>query len=348
MKLVCPFCEAELPLLIPEDDAACLVACETCLNPLSLRRTGEGPVVRTLPQQQDLRAVLPPESLGGRLFALMRERLDELPILPEVSQKVLKVLSDADSSMGDLAKVIREDAVIAAKVLQVSNSAAYGGLEAVTELDAACTRLGQSTISNIVQTLVTGDLFESPDPGINELMKRLWHHSVATALAAGELATVLALPKRDMIYLQGLLHDIGKVAMLDLLGNDSSGLGSEFAGSPDVLHEILARYQGLVGLHVIQRWNLAPEFLVSTYCHWSPDTVPADKWLRTTHVVALANKIADISGFDFNSKGDEVVLLDHPSTSFLKLTDIKLAGLRVDLEERLDALVGALMGVPVS
>ena len=46
--------------------------------------------------------------------------------------------------------------------------------------------------------------------------------------------------------------------------------------------------------------------------------------------------------FGFRELEDQVVLLDDPSTLYLKLTDIKLAGLRADLEDRLESLVGVL------
>ena len=342
MSVPCLYCEAELNPVPPPEGEAHLLACVVCMNPLAVEYTQTGPALRLLPHEQDLRSLLPPESLGGRLLAGMRERLDELPILPEVSQRVLNLLDDSNSSMKDLANIIREDAVIAANVLKVSNSAAYGGLDTVSELDAACTRLGLNSISNIVQTLAGGKLFHSDHPEIDRLMKKLWRHSVATALSANELAGVLALPRKDAIYLQGLFHDIGKVAVLDLIGSNVNGLHDELSDSPQLMHEILDRYHSLVGLHVMQRWNFAPRFLISTYFHATPDRVPCDSWLRPTHVVSLANKFAYLAGFGFRELKDELVLLDDPSTVHLKLTDIKLAGLRADLEGRLESFVGAL------
>jgi len=328
--------------MLPPEGEVHLMACDACLNPQAVEHSQSGPILRHLAHEQDLRTLLPPESLGGRLLNAMREHLDDLPILPEVSQRILRLLDNSDSSMNDLANVVREDAVIAANVLKVSNSAAYGGLDSITELDAACTRLGQSSISNIVQTLAGGKLFQSAHGDIDRLMKKLWRHSIATALSANELAGVLALPRKDAIYLQGLFHDIGKVTILDLIGNNVDGLFDEIAQSPQLLQEILDRYHALVGLHVMQAWNFAPRFLISTYYHAAPDRVPCEKWLRATHVIALANKVAYVAGFGFRELEDQAVLLDDPSTIYLKLTDIKLAGLRADLEDRLESLVGAL------
>jgi hypothetical protein len=65
--------------------------------------------------------------------------------------------------------------------------------------------------------------------------------------------------------------------------------------------------------------------------------------MSAVHVVALANTIVNVEGYGMY-KPDEVFLTGHSSARFLNLTDVKLAALRVDIGDKLEALLSAVEG----
>jgi HD-like signal output (HDOD) protein len=52
--------------------------------------------------------------------------MGDLPTLPHVATKVIELVSDPNSSAGDLQKVILRDQALTARVLKIANSALFG------------------------------------------------------------------------------------------------------------------------------------------------------------------------------------------------------------------------------
>jgi HD-like signal output (HDOD) protein len=302
---------------------------------------GATPVCAALAGVADIRVVAQPGSIGGEILAHMDKAVDNLPVLPEIAQRVMDLVKSPESSARQLAAIISEDAVIALKILKVANSALYGGLTEIRDMTSACSRLGMKTISNIVQTVVNGNLYVTGNKQFRDMMRALWRHNVATAHCADEIAKMLAEPRSDELFIAGLIHDIGKVCLLEIISDAYSGNIGKLREAPELLQEVLENYHSLVGLSVIEHWGLSNEFSVTTYCHLDPATTPFEELTPMVHMVALASRIAHMSGFGFGTE-DDTSLISHPSAAFLGLNDIRLATLRVDLLERLEPLLGAL------
>ncbi|HBK47578.1 MAG TPA: hypothetical protein DDZ67_14320 [Xanthomonadaceae bacterium] len=78
-------------------------------------------------------------------------RIEKLPSPPHVYISLMHALEqDDDSDAEDIAKLIAGDPAIAAKVLQLCNSAFFSGGRTITDLRTAVTRLGISTLRNLV------------------------------------------------------------------------------------------------------------------------------------------------------------------------------------------------------
>jgi HD-like signal output (HDOD) protein len=337
----CPYCHEPIATGRPDGAAASLYACQACLNPCQVLTRESQVVTKPLPDSQDIRTYAPPESLGGAVLSVLREAIDQMPLLPEIAQRALGLAQDDKASIADLSALISQDAVIALKVLKMANSALYGGLHTISDLKSACARLGMRTVATILEAAATEGLYKTSYPLFADLVRQLWRHGLVTAYCAGEISRLVSEPRPDVAFVCGLIHDIGRLVLLDIVSRRQSETRRALRDSPQVLFELLDSFHALVGLHVVQRWQLSSEFAVATYCHHAPHTVPEEALLTGCHIICLADEVAAASGYGFGPR-EAVSLVAHPSTRYLGLTDIKLAAFRVDLEDRVASLLEAL------
>lgn len=333
----CPFCSASNELIRKPVGRAAFAACRTCLNPVVIKFRNGVYEARAVSMLTDMRQALTQNSIGGDLLKKLPENVERLPVLPQIAHRIMTLVQDPDSSAVDLAETIGQDQVITLKMLQLANSAYYSGLSEITDLAAACARLGMKTVASSVQAIVASQLYTNKSPQHQAVMQDLWRHALATAYCASDIATMLAEPHSDVFFVAGLVHDIGKLLIFDIVSNNRVSSTRALLDSPELLQEVMDGYHSLVGLHIIQHWGLPAEFGVSTFCHDKLDAVPDTGWLTLVHTVALANGIANAAGYGLNKK--PVSLLGLPSTKFLNIKDTRLAVLRVDLEDKLAPLL---------
>ncbi len=135
-----------------------------------------------------------------------------LPSAPRVLPKLKSLLSDGNSSMVEVVSLIRLDPGIAARVLQIGNSAYYSqGLRCYT-VDEAVNRVGYDQVYELVANAVASQVLVRPLVSYGMEADELWRRSVACALGAEFLAERQELSS-DIAYTVGLLHGVGLVAI---------------------------------------------------------------------------------------------------------------------------------------
>lgn len=337
----CPYCAEALPPEWQAAEDAEIYACQHCLNPMAVMKESGDTRCRILEGVADIRESATPGSVTEAVLAQVPKMIYKLPVLPEISQRVLRLVRDPEVSMSDLAKVIREDQVIALRIMKLANSVVFAGRHEIKDLNAACARLGMSVIANAVHAVANGFLYVTGDRRLQVFMRNLWRHAFATAHAAAELAAQLHVPRPETLFVAGLVHDVGKVLLLEIISDTYSGAVGELRGSRTLFYVTMRRLHPLVGLHVVRRWAMPPEFSVTTYCHDQPHLSPNPAWVTMTHVVALANAIAKAESFTVEVP-DAANLAEHPSAVHLGLDEAAIQAFREDLGSKLDALLQAI------
>ncbi len=334
---VCPFCNETLNLKLNPHAGLQVMGCPSCYNPVMVAWEGVAPVAKPLEKTPDVRLTAPQGSIGAAVLEVLPRAIEHLPVLPEVSQRVLRMVSDPEVSMTDMAGVIREDQTIAMSIMKLANSPVYGGLEEIKELNAACARLGMRNIANTVQMVANNNLYVTGDPRLKNFMRKLWRHSVASAHCASEIAQLVAEPRSEMLFLAGLIQNVGKVVLLDIITGQYSGAIGKLRVTPEVLREVIENFHPLLGMHVVQQWNMPPEFVAATYFQARPGDCPREDWLSMIHIVSLASLVATVEGYGLYEVEDKYLSANN-SARYLALNDVKLAALRVDLQDKLQAL----------
>lgn len=172
-------------------------------------------------------------------------RLTHLPSAPRVLPKLKRLLSDENSSFHEVVELVRLDPGIAARVLQVGNSAYYNqGLRCYT-VDEAVHRVGYAQIYELVANAVASEVLVRPLASYEIGADELWQSSVACAIAAEYLAGALNID-HDIAYTIGLLHRVGLVAINDWV--ESCVCDFRFA-KPQLPLETCEQERRLLGFH---------------------------------------------------------------------------------------------------
>ncbi len=151
-------------------------------------------------------------------------RLEELiestvtiPTIPTVLLEINRVVSSPSGSAQEVANIIDRDPAIAAKALRLVNSSLYALKNPVSSIPLACSILGLRTVKNlVVQATVLETFSDAPELAAFDV-NWLWDHSFKTAMAAGLLAKEAAAQvglNSDDAYTAGLIHDVGKMVLL--------------------------------------------------------------------------------------------------------------------------------------
>lgn len=221
-----------------------------------------------------------------------------IPTLPAVVQRINRMMADPEVGLRDLGREIAKDAPIATKVLRIANSAFYGLREKVVSTEHAASVLGLRVLKNIVlQASVIAQFEHLAKQGGFDLDAQ-WNHSIQTARLAQELTRAsgqeFALGP-DEFYSCGLLHDIGKVVLLDNLTKDYLVVieKARKAGAPlfETEDEELGFDHAAIGARVAERWGL-PQVLVNAIGRHHEPIMNLVREEPAAAVVAAANTIS--------------------------------------------------------
>lgn len=216
-----------------------------------------------------------------------------LPVLPELAGKVDALFKQPDVDLGELVKLVQTDPGITSKLLSISNSPQYRGLSEIKALDKAIARIGLKMTQNYVLVLAKRGLFKVNTPQYEAILNQIWQHSLATAACAQALAQKLAFGDPDNFYTMGLLHDIGKLLLLQTFAEIAQKRADT---SEQQCLDLMERFHGEFGAVLLAKWNFPNEYQQVALHH--DDLSKAAQPGNALHVIALANLIANQNGFN--------------------------------------------------
>lgn len=225
-----------------------------------------------------------------------------LPVLPKVTIRLLNVLDSPDSSSKDIAAIIEAEPVLTARLLKLANSSFYGQSGRIATVRSAVVVLGSKTIRSLALTVWTHTL-RSTVRNAEEMtmMAPLLAHGLAAGVAARMLAERTRPDLGEDAFMAGLLHDIGRVALVAQMGWEYQSQilhPAKCEGVP--LHEkectILGFDHRALGAALMMSWVLPPFLADVAEKHHDNSIVPGDQFFVAA--VALADSFATRLGFN--------------------------------------------------
>ena len=131
--------------------------------------------------------------------------------LPHVALRLTKLVSNENTSIAELEKVIKADPTLILRLLRVVNSPYYGLRQKVDNISRAVVFVGMKNLRNLVVTTALKSIYkENPSEEIFSRPK-LWFHSAAVGICGQMISERIFRRAGDDVYLCGILHDIGMI-----------------------------------------------------------------------------------------------------------------------------------------
>lgn len=226
-----------------------------------------------------------------------------LPAMPQILIKLIEHLQADDAGMPELAALIAKDAGMTSKILTVANSSAYHRNSRAVGLEQSLVSLGTDMIKTLVISESVFQTFNSfPHSGSTDL-RSFWKNSLTTAVLARDIARQMDYPHVEEAYLAGLLHNVGRLALLatapkeyayNFMARDDEDLCAVEQRTLQITHSE-------AGAWLIERWHLDSFLADSVLYHHEPIAR-----LESAHPLIRIVRLAHLLGCHREEEGQEL------------------------------------------
>ena len=259
-----------------------------------------------------------------------------LPTLPRIQAK-FNELSKTGATFGTMSSLLRKDLALSAELIRLSNSAYYRGLVENKSLDQAIGRLGFAATEQTISDVCGRKLHSMANKKYRVIIERLLKHSIACAFSCEAIADAKKINLPADPFTLGLMHDIGKLAFLQIISEmESKGRISSEISSEQILAAIDS-YHELFGSKLLEKWKYADIYVQTVLYHDSLDQV--DTVTDALGLVYLANIVAKRRGYDIreeSEKTDEEI--DMEMLNGLKMEPAALENIGNDTFEYMETI----------
>jgi HD-like signal output (HDOD) protein len=137
-----------------------------------------------------------------------------LPAMPQILIELIEHLQADELGVQELAALVATDAGMAAKIVAVANRSPYHRSARGGGLEPALLALGADMIKMLVISESVFQTFNNFPHSSSTDLRSLRKQALTAAVIARELARRMAYPQREQAYLAGLLHNVGRLALL--------------------------------------------------------------------------------------------------------------------------------------
>ncbi len=186
--------------------------------------------------------------------ALQKEKLS-LPSLPDIALKIRTAIMQPDVCLDDICNIVKIDAALNHYILKVANSPLFKGINAITTLKDALSRLGFVVTQNLVFSYSIKSLFKAKRSPARKQLDWVWQHSKKVSAMSATLATLCPKMQTDKALLAGLFENIGSLAVVQFLA-----LKNQLPTHEQQLWDQLTNIADKAGTLILKSWNFDEDF----------------------------------------------------------------------------------------
>jgi HD-like signal output (HDOD) protein len=205
-------------------------------------------------------------------------KLDSLPAMPFIAQKLLALKMDSEKGQQEMLMLVEQDPQISARILSLANAAAISASRQIRTVREAALMLGFKRVQLAAVSIALLSLMSDKSTG-DFNMEGLWLHSYRVAAAMQALAQLMPpdqRPPSDEIFLAGMMHDFGYLALALINPQQSDKLHSHLSAAPErssmeIEREIVDICHDELGAELASHWKLPENLIAVLRYHHAPD-----------------------------------------------------------------------------
>lgn len=261
------------------------------------------------------------------------QTVGELPASPAIVSKVMGLTSNLDAEIEEISSAISADQALTAKVLKLSNSTYFGRSKEVASLAEGIMVLGFFNVRSMVMATSAHKLFNTgPFSGLQE---KLWHHSLAVAVSSRLIARKVKPGDTEEVFIAGLLHDIGKLVLLQQLTERYREIITRVEKGEGSFVELETAELGFdhcqVAAVLLNEWSFPSALPEAILFHHDIGVLVEDEPVPMAAILHLGNNLAQTFDIGFCDR-PAPCLEDLASARFMQLDKETLDQIREDAE----------------
>lgn len=206
--------------------------------------------------------------LGGHDPGSPDELCARLPVFPRAASQVIQLAREAEPAFEQLEQAARSDPVLAGSVVAAANSSLFGLRQPIADISRAIAYLGSETTRNVLLAAAMRTVFGG------SRHRSIWEHSIATAQATEHLARECRLVPGAEAFLSGLVHDIGRIALVlapQQVLDKAERLLAAGCPLPAVEGALFGVEHTSLGAAVLRRWRFGQDMQDAARFHHEPE-----------------------------------------------------------------------------
>ena len=222
---------------------------------------------------------------------------ERLPSLPHTTLRALEIINDPLCNIRNLSRVIGMDEALATRLLQWANSPFYGLRYKISTMEQAIMVVGTVAVRDLLLAASVSEMVNRKMVGYGLERGDLWRHSVAVAAGAQRLAAGAKYGRPDQALVAGLMHDIGKLVIDELLRKEPtwqgewSRLQKDGMSFLDLERAVTGLDHAMLGGRIAEHWNLPDILHDSVAYHHEPQKATVEpamaQWVHLADAAAL-------------------------------------------------------------
>jgi diguanylate cyclase (GGDEF)-like protein len=233
-----------------------------------------------------------PKSIVARIKACRT-----LPTMPGVALRIVDLCRSDEVSLAAITDVLKQDPALSARILRYANGSAIGLRGTVTSVQRAAVLLGALTVQTLALSFsLTTSLQAARVGGFDH--RRYWRRSLFCAASAQAIAATVGLPNPEVLFIAGLLQDVGMLVLAHTLGPEYARVLDRAGNMHD---DLIATERAALGFDhaavtalFATDWNLPDFFVEAAHASHASPTARVAGPPTTRDAITLSSHLADI------------------------------------------------------
>lgn len=234
----------------------------------------------------------------------------ELPMFSGTAVRIQRAFQVDEVNIDEIVRLISSDPAIAARVLELANSAAIRGANQIKDLRQAVIRMGDKLVQSSVMTFALRQVErnEGLSKASKAALRAIWVESVELAARCYVIAKNYTKLNANEALLTGLLSVIGRLYIM--LKSHEHGFQDDAE-----LEQVLADWHPTISKAIAESWNMS-ENLVDALESQLETNPPVLEQATLTEVLCASRLF-----LQYSDSGDPLVASEYPLLQRLGIAD---------------------------